>query len=515
MIIMVGAILNIIRRDGTRTTVRTLRRVDTTASGIVHSNGLVSVGDSRLIPNSIIILRTNSTIPTSYHVFRYTDVGVRRTTLANRSIPISGLVTILGRGKRGSIPLNSHGGVTCVNSAIICKHNGTIIITANVSARVNGVTRTVSRTRRKRAPLRVGLSRLSGVLAFLILNVYIILFTFRMVATFLEGNGIRFGVFLRDFVITISLTITTVPRNLTTIIAVMLSVNIAGVSGGGTVVEGLATIRALNYTRVVYSSGANALARGGVAIMSRCNSGRPLVTGTVTLYYSTRVSTSNVIANRPARTTLMCCTGRLSLGGGSLATGTPHVNRTPFSSNEGVVSAIRSAGRKVVRCAGNTPSIVLGGYTCTLVGNRVVPFASGIGGTILSSGGHVTSGTLHILTITFGGCSATPTSCGPRILRGSLIFVNLANVVSPTHPRIRSTVRRYGDTKVAPVVVANSRGSATITVTLRLNVVSSPSTTVANTRLSRVDSRRFTREIDRFHICTHIRPRRGAHVIGT
>lgn len=304
VIILVGTILKICRRAGTRGTVSTLGRVTTTGDHIGHKNGAILVGSSVLIPNSIITLRTNSDIPTSYHVLRSTSVGTRRTTLANRSIPIRGSTSRVATTSKNSIPLNSEGGVYCVNSGVICNRNRTIIATANVGARVNGVTATVGSTASNRAPLRGGLGRLSEMLSCLILKVYIIVFYISILEAMVANGTMAFGNVLSAFVITISLTITTVPRKLTAIIAVILSVNMAGVDGHGTIIHGLATIRALNYARIVYSSGANALARGGVAMARAGNSSRGLATRTVTLYSSTTFR-GNGMANRPARTTLI------------------------------------------------------------------------------------------------------------------------------------------------------------------------------------------------------------------
>lgn len=129
-------------------------------------------------------------------------------------------------------------------------------------------------------------------------------------------------------------------------------------------------------------------------------------------------------------------------------------------------------------------------------------------------GGRVTSGTLHILYITVGACTFVPHRISST-LRAKLYCVNLTKVVSPIHPRIYSTVGRTGRTNVGPIVVANSRESATFTVTGALNVTRGPSRIVANTRLGRLDSSRLSGGVRGCEIFTHIRPRRGIEVIGT
>lgn len=120
---------------------------------------------------------------------------------------------------------------------------------------------------------------------------------------------------------------------------------------------------------------------------------------------------------------------------------------------------------------------------------------------------------LQILTFTCGRMSSRARLALRS--RSRLVFLKLVTVVSPPERRSGTTMRRYGYTKVHPVVVAKSRGIATTTVTGEVKVLRGRSRTYRNTRVSGVSSRRLGSFIRKVSICTEISPRRGVHVIHT
>lgn len=258
LVLVIGTILNCVRRSGTRTTIRTLSDVATPRAGILHSNGVRHVGAISIIPNSVVILNRNSSISTSKHLFTTTDLQVTRTDLANRDIPINGGASALTR----TGTLNSHTGVIFGNASMARNANHTVMADANVNARINGVTSLLRTARSSRAPLRGRVGCISGVLNDTMYVVtIIILITLTLARNFRSIRSI-----VSSLLLTISLTITTIPRNLTTVLAIILTLNIRHVTVRGTVIGGLRSIRALKSTSIVYSSGANALAHGRVAI---------------------------------------------------------------------------------------------------------------------------------------------------------------------------------------------------------------------------------------------------------
>lgn len=108
------------------------------------------------------------------------------------------------------------------------------------------------------------------------------------------------------FVVTIALVIVTIPRKLPVTVALSLTLGVQEVLGSGGLIHGLRTYRAVNTIAMVYASGANALARGGVRIdtLRLGRNSRTLLSATVTLGSATRLG-SNGPVKGPARSTLL------------------------------------------------------------------------------------------------------------------------------------------------------------------------------------------------------------------
>lgn len=361
VIVAVGTVLKAIRAMGTRSSLTDLGGLSNPRTGILHSKIIIPVPSSRIAIKSVVVLRTKSCVPTSKHVLRYTDVGISRDTLAKRDLNIRGAASIV---RRSRIPLKSHVGVMCSKDFLACKENSFMIARVKVGARINGVTDLLGAASRGGAPLRIGLSRFKRGLSVLVLMFYTVLFK----VDIFHNRGVK-GTFL----FTITLTITTVPRTLDSVIAVILSFKARGVTGRRTVIQGLRTMRKLKDMSVVYSSGAKALARGGVAMRRCCMSNRDVSTSGVSLQspsrdellvddvlYGSSAGVSNMRVKSPARATLVGLKDDLNLSPRRIEMGCPERDRGPFSDSHGVVTAGRSLGKIPAVVIGKTISILLG-----------------------------------------------------------------------------------------------------------------------------------------------------------
>lgn len=105
-----------------------------------HNNSPNSrVDGRRLMPNSLVVLSTNSVVPTSIHVVRSGSLFIDRSDLANRSSSVRGFPG-LSRTHGRANDVISLSGVYFVKSGIIDKSTGNVIFTANDRACLKAVT---------------------------------------------------------------------------------------------------------------------------------------------------------------------------------------------------------------------------------------------------------------------------------------------------------------------------------------------------------------------------------------
>lgn len=518
--VTLSIIVDIIVRNGDTGTFRTLSGVGNgVAIHTVENKGTVALRESRVSINSVLLLSTNSGVPTSYQLVRDATLAISRSTLANRDFPIGGSTSfrVTSRGA----PLTRETGVVCDNAFVARNRTGTIIATINSSARFNGVTNRLANTSGTDAPLRRGLTELNGAVAIVNIVTTTVIFVSRVVS-FTVRNAVSLSTVARTFVADVILVITTIPRKLPAVITISLSVGVVGLSGRGTLIGGVVTSRAVNYVDIVYSSGANALARGGVAIHNFCSfrvrastdglAGRCLARG-VYLGAATSLNSNNRFVNGPARYTVLgfCRTSgtRRSYNGscGSREGSRRILFTFPFSSSLGRVAAISGISKHVVSCIGNDPRYILTVYN---VDNRRQ------GGTRTTVAG-TRRGTVHIVTFTRGGLSNVH-SCRRRgrraRVRDGVIFSNFITVSSPLHTSICSTIGYYHDTNIKIGVLANSGVVATSTVTDRLSLLNRNGITLRTGRVRRVDSSRLYGVLPRVDIVTQDAPDIGVEVIG-
>lgn len=160
-VIVLGKILNCFRRDHTRGTLTTLGGVTSPDIQIRQSKHARRIPSRSLIPNSVILLRTKSRMPTSKQLLRSTGLRIHRSTLANRTRKTDGRTRVV---LTRPAPLTSHGGLIFRNARILRKQTGILVAGANVGARLNHVTTVLRSMRGSPAPLRRHVSRLNGIL---------------------------------------------------------------------------------------------------------------------------------------------------------------------------------------------------------------------------------------------------------------------------------------------------------------------------------------------------------------
>lgn len=521
----------IIVRNHDTGTFRTLGSVGSSAAiAIIHSNRIALISRQSVAVNSILRVDANSGLPTSTHLVRSGSLATSRSTLANRDIPDTGTASTIFASP--GAPITSHAGVLCSNYFIATNGNHTIIATINSSARFNGVTHRLHTTGANVAPLRRGLTGLNGIVTIINSVITTLIFILR-ITQFITSNATSFSAVSRTFVASVALVITTIPRNLPAVITTYLTIGVVGVSGRGTLIGGVITYRAVNYVGIVYSSGANALARGHVAIVRTCGTpnhtlrGPRRVEGHVLLrgFYignatsiafpntaRTRTNTVPRFVNGPARYTLLITTRGTKLSCQVHHRHTAILRACPFSSRAGDVAAIIHSNSNVAIFTGNDPRGVLSLYTIsTGAHNRVRQRVTGF----RTRSYQILNFTRH--RVSSGSTSATTLSCttSHTNLRSNVVFSNFITVISPLHRSIPNTIRHYHGTNVRLGVLANSGVIATATVTGRLNVLSRQRVTIRTHRVRRVDSRRLSHRVNHVHIVTHDAPIVGVHIIGT
>lgn len=513
-IVIVNAVLlmsnnvGFVRRTHDNGTTRTLGSLISGAYATLHSNKHVRVPFSRLIPNSMVHLSTNSVIPTSTHVVATHSLFIVRSTLANRDRTIRGAATtaIIRNTSNSTLPLSTYGGVIFANASIRGNTTVTLIITANSSACLNNVTGVLGKHNRGDT-FSHNISDISVLLMHLVLIVTPTIFTVGTTA----GNGI-----VRTLLFTADITINVAPRVLPIVIAADLSRNTGSLTHHRIVIGRLPTVRGLKTVSILYYSGANALARSyvilrhclgasngrGTHILHRTFLGdffRANLGGLVSL---TMVSHTSIA---PSAITPSSVLNR------DLHSHCAGISRIPFSFSHHHLDMIITSTRNGARViAGNTTRRVLRVYSFIRVSNVTRPLASR---GLTRVHGRVTKlGTrnLHMVTITRGA--------GPHYInrfnvtsRYSVILVNFLTFLSPPGTDTTNTITALRTGNITIGILANSGSHITTAIYRRVNV--STDGILLNSRVSTLSSTRLTRHTRGARLFTGLSPLRGTHLM--
>lgn len=400
-------------------------------TGLVISNGMGAIDDSRLGGKSIFRYRTNSIVPTSNRVVRKLT-SVSRDTVANRSTPI------VHRTKNS-------GDSIAKNAGILSSHVGIAIAARPNRDFLSGVVTLMRKTDHRGAPGRVTLAVLLTMFALMFLVIYVALGP----VTSCSRAIVAVTTFL-------SLFIYLVPAAVKKLLSTVNVTKVSHTLHTGMVAGSNGTMRATNSMSALLLSGANAVAVNGHGTATFC----PITNLSGRTFMRTYLL-SSISSSAPRKGSVVRLKHRLKMHVHALPARKTHVVR--FATRAGYSNV--SLGSKA-RVHGNTFSTV---HHVTLRTNGRFPRRA------RSVVQGVSNGNKAPLII----------DVGKRV-------TNIVRLRSVVGPNVRRHFRHLHGVKIGAMVIANSGPLATGCVTRGTKISSFVTRTGPRSGVGCVGGRRTT-----------------------
>lgn len=149
-------------------------------------------------------------------------------------MPVSKIISVLGAGDGGDIPLGDRKNMAYMGSAVVYGRGKAVVTDTGMNTEMGKIADAITKAEDGQTPLQKKLAGLSKTLTFLVLGICVFIFAFSLFmerSTLAGGDpALIFKSVIDVFMVAVSLAVAAVPEGLAAVVTIVLSIGVTNMS---------------------------------------------------------------------------------------------------------------------------------------------------------------------------------------------------------------------------------------------------------------------------------------------
>lgn len=509
-VVVINAVLGVYQESKAEKAIEALQQMTAATSKVLRDGEISHVKSADMVPGDVVILEAGDAVPADCRIIESASLKIEEAALTGESVPAGKIMEKLLPSDGKDVPLGDRKNMAYMGSTVVYGRGKAVVTRTGMETEMGKIASAITNAEDGQTPLQKKLSQLSKILSFIVLGICVFIFIF----SFVRAGDFSFATAINTFMIAVSLAVAAIPEGLATVVTIVLSMGVTGMSKRNAVIRKLTAVETLGCAQIICSDKTGTLTQNKMTVVEHYSADEKFLARAMALCTDAEVQHDGSVTGEPTEAALVAYGLSLGLNKTEMKESSPRIGEAPFDSMRKMMSTVHSAANGFVQYTKGAPDVVLSRCTkCLGENGAVIDMTDEIREKIASQNKAMADKALRVLAAAYREYAAQPSDFAPEALESDLIFIGLTGMIDPVRPEVVASIKECKEAGIRPIMITGDHKDTAVAIAMELGIIENASQAITGSELSEMSDEEFEKRVGDFSVYARVQPEHKVRIV--
>ena len=509
-VVVINAVLGVYQESKAEKAIEALQQMTAATSKVLRDGEIAHVKSADMVPGDVVLLEAGDAVPADCRIIESASLKIEEAALTGESVPAGKIMEKLLPSDGKDVPLGDRKNMAYMGSTVVYGRGKAVVTRTGMETEMGKIASAITNAEDGQTPLQKKLSQLSKILSFIVLGICVFIFIF----SFVRAGDFSFATAINTFMIAVSLAVAAIPEGLATVVTIVLSMGVTGMSKRNAVIRKLTAVETLGCAQIICSDKTGTLTQNKMTVVEHYSADEKLLARAMALCTDAEVQHDGSVTGEPTEAALVAYGLSLGLNKAEMKESSPRIGEAPFDSMRKMMSTVHSAGDGFVQYTKGAPDVVLSRCTkCLGENGAVIDMTDEIREKIASQNKAMADKALRVLAAAYREYTSQPSDFAPEALESDLIFIGLTGMIDPVRPEVVASIKECKEAGIRPIMITGDHKDTAVAIAMELGIIDNASQAITGSELSEMSDEEFEKRVGDFSVYARVQPEHKVRIV--
>ena len=509
-VVIINAVLGVYQESKAEKAIEALQKMTAATSKVLRDGEITHVKSADMVPGDVVLLEAGDAVPADCRIIESASLKIEEAALTGESVPAGKIMEKLLPSDGKDVPLGDRKNMAYMGSTVVYGRGKAVVTRTGMETEMGKIASAITNAEDGQTPLQKKLSQLSKILSFIVLGICVFIFIF----SFVRAGDFSFATAIDTFMIAVSLAVAAIPEGLATVVTIVLSMGVTGMSKRNAVIRKLTAVETLGCAQIICSDKTGTLTQNKMTVVEHYSADEKLLARAMALCTDAEVQHDGSVTGEPTEAALVAYGLSLGLNKNEMKESSPRIGEAPFDSMRKMMSTVHSSGEGFVQYTKGAPDVVLSRCTKFLSENgAVIDMTDEIRAKISAQNKAMADKALRVLAAAYREYTSKPSDFAPEALESDLIFIGLTGMIDPVRPEVVASIKECKEAGIRPIMITGDHKDTAVAIAMELGIIDNASQAITGSELSEMSDEEFEKRVGDFSVYARVQPEHKVRIV--
>lgn len=509
-VVIINAVLGVYQESKAEKAIEALQKMTAATSKVLRDGEIAHVKSADMVPGDVVLLEAGDAVPADCRIIESASLKIEEAALTGESVPAGKIMEKLLPSDGKDVPLGDRKNMAYMGSTVVYGRGKAVVTRTGMETEMGKIASAITNAEDGQTPLQKKLSQLSKILSFIVLGICVFIFIF----SFVRAGDFSFATAIDTFMIAVSLAVAAIPEGLATVVTIVLSMGVTGMSKRNAVIRKLTAVETLGCAQIICSDKTGTLTQNKMTVVEHYSADEKLLARAMALCTDAEVQHDGSVTGEPTEAALVAYGLSLGLNKNEMKESSPRIGEAPFDSMRKMMSTVHSSGDGFVQYTKGAPDVVLSRCTkCLSENGAVIDMTDEIRAKISAQNKAMADKALRVLAAAYREYTSKPSDFAPEALESDLIFVGLTGMIDPVRPEVVASIKECKEAGIRPIMITGDHKDTAVAIAMELGIIDNASQAITGSELSEMSDEEFEKRVGDFSVYARVQPEHKVRIV--
>lgn len=509
-VVIINAVLGVYQESKAEKAIEALQKMTAATSKVLRDGEIAHVKSADMVPGDVVLLEAGDAVPADCRIIESASLKIEEAALTGESVPAGKIMEKLLPSDGKDVPLGDRKNMAYMGSTVVYGRGKAVVTRTGMDTEMGKIASAITSAEDGQTPLQKKLSQLSKILSFIVLGICVFIFIF----SFVRAGDFSFATAIDTFMIAVSLAVAAIPEGLATVVTIVLSMGVTGMSKRNAVIRKLTAVETLGCAQIICSDKTGTLTQNKMTVVEHYSADEKLLARAMALCTDAEVQHDGSVTGEPTEAALVAYGLSLGLNKNEMKESSPRIGEAPFDSMRKMMSTVHSSGEGFVQYTKGAPDVVLSRCTkCLSENGTVIDMTDEIRTKISTQNKAMADKALRVLAAAYREYTSQPSDFAPEALENDLIFIGLTGMIDPVRPEVVASIKECKEAGIRPIMITGDHKDTAVAIAMELGIIDNASQAITGSELSEMSDEEFEKRVGDFSVYARVQPEHKVRIV--
>ncbi len=508
VVVLLNATLGVVQESKAEQAIKALQSMTESKCKALRDGKMSFIDSCDLVTGDVVLLEAGDSVPADCRILEAASCKAEESALTGESVPVDKLADKI----ESEAPLGDRKNMLFMGSSIAYGRAKAVVVAAAMNTEMGKIANVLATTKEERTPLQIKMAQLSKVLTYVVIGISVFIFLFKLLMSYVNGNGFDTDVVMDSLLIAIGLAVAAIPEGLATVVTIVLSIGVTNMSKKHAVIRKMTAVETLGCAEIICSDKTGTLTQNKMTVVETYGTDENLLAKAMALCCDAQVNDGNAVGE-PTECALVNFALSKGLDKTELQKDTPRIAEAPFDSLRKMMSTLHQTADGVIQYTKGAPDEIVARCAAVVCDGKSVPLTDEKRREILSRNKAMADKALRVLAVAFRSYDELPKDVSAQNIEMGLTFVGLCGMIDPVREEVAEAIVRCKSAGIRPIMITGDHIDTAVAIALQLGIITDKKQAVLGSELDKLSDEEFERRIADYSVYARVQPEHKVRIV--